>query len=186
MRWNRALVLVGTLSVGMLLTGCGDDGGDDDATSDTTAADAGATSAEPSTETGSEDGSGVEVDLDVCALLDDETVAGVLGEPATPTDQSTGPLLGCSWEGQSDALNVLSVSIMVHPDAATAKEQYDATREGLGGSDITGLGDEASYTESFGLDVLAGRYDMSVDNTGPAEKESDLEVAQIVLDQLPT
>ena len=180
MRWNRALVLVGTLSVGMLLTGCGDDGGDDDATSDTTAADAGATSAEPSTETGSEDGSGVEVDLD------DETVAGVLGEPATPTDQSTGPLLGCSWEGQSDALNVLSVSIMVHPDAATAKEQYDATREGLGGSDIMGLGDEASYTESFGLDVLAGRYDLSVDNTGPAEKESDLEVAQIVLDQLPT
>lgn len=128
----------------------------------------------------------MEVDLDVCALLDDETVAGVLGEPATPTDQSTGPLLGCSWEGQSDALNVLSVSIMVHPDAATAKEQYDATREGLGGSDIMGLGDEASYTESFGLDVLAGRYDLSVDNTGPAEKESDLEVAQIVLDQLPT
>ena len=150
MRWNRALVLVGTLSVGMLLTGCGDDGGDDDATSDTTAADAGATSAEPSTETGSEDGPAAEVDLDVCALLDGETVAGVLGE------------------------------------SATAKEQYDATREGLGGSDIMGLGDEASYTESFGLDVLAGRYDLSVDNTGPAEKESDLEVAQIVLDQLPT
>lgn len=124
-------------------------------------------------------------ELDVCGLLAPEEVTTVLGEPATATDQSTGDLFGCSWEGEADALNVLSVSVYVHPDAATAKEMYDATMEGLGGSDIMGLGDEASYAEAFGLEVLSGRYDISVDNTGPTEEQSDLTIAQRIIDQLP-
>jgi hypothetical protein len=186
--------MAAALGVALVLSACSGDG-DDDAAGTTTEAAAGSTGAAVSTDTGGDDGpdgtdgssggaSDAE-DLDVCALLDDETVAGVLGEPATPTDQSAGPLRGCSWEGTSDALNVLSVSIMVHPDTATAKEQYDATREGLGGVEVTGIGDEASSTDSFGLEVLAGRFDVSVDNTGPDEEQSNLDVARIVLDQLP-
>lgn len=123
--------------------------------------------------------------LDVCSMLDAGEIAAVLGEAAAATDQSSGDLHGCSWEGGSDALNVLSVSVYVHPDSATAKEQYDATRDGLDGSDIMGLGDEASYSDAFGLEVLSGRYDVSVDNTGPTEKESDLTIAKRILEQLP-
>lgn len=123
--------------------------------------------------------------LDVCSMLDAGEIAAVLGEAAESTDQSTGDLHSCSWAGASDALNVLTVSVYVHPDAATAKEQYDATKEGLGGSEVSGLGDEASYSEPFGLEVLSGRYDISVDNTGPTEKESDLAIAKRVMEQLP-
>lgn len=123
--------------------------------------------------------------LDVCSMLTDSDVQEVLGEPAEAVDQSTGEMYGCSWTGTGDALNVLSVSVMVHPDPATAQEMYEATKEGLDGTEITGLGDDASYSESFGLEVLYGRYDVSVDNTGPDEKQSDITVAQTVMEQLP-
>lgn len=46
---------------------------------------------------------------------------------------------------------MLTVSIYVHPDAATAREQDTTTTEGLGGVDNLGLADEASFTEEYGL-----------------------------------
>lgn len=124
-------------------------------------------------------------DIDICALISAAEVEGVLGEPATSVDNSTGDLRDCAWEGNGDALNVLSVSVYVHPDAATAEEQYGLTGGGIEGVDILGLGDEASYNETFGLQVLSGRYDISVDNTGPDEKASDLAIAQLLIDRLP-
>ena len=171
----------------LLLTavGCGSDDGSDK--SDGSAATPTSTAA-----AGEDDSGGVQDDgsddvgaIDACALLAADEVAAALGEPATPTDQSTGQMYGCSGKGDSDAINSLSISEYVHPDAATAKEMYDATKEGLDGSDIMGLGDEASYNESFGLEVLHGRYDISVDNTGPTEKESDLAIAKRIIENLP-
>lgn len=185
---SRAARVLAAIFV-LLIAGCGsDDEPDDGATGPTatkSSVDAPDTSSgttgapEPGDVVGDDDA------IDVCALLSAEEVQGVLGEPATPTDQSTGSMYACSWEGESDALNVLSVSVYVHPDAATAKEMYDATKEGLGGSEIMGLGDEASYADAFGLEVLSGRYDISVDNTGPTEKESDLTIAKRILELLP-
>lgn len=168
-------ILVAVAAV-WLLTGCGSDDSETLSARSTSEVGTSATSAPDDQAAG---------DLDVCAMLSSGEVQAVLGEPGTPTNQSTGDMYGCSWEGASDPLNVLTVSIYVHPDAATAKEQYDATKEGLEGSEILGLGDEASYSEPFGLEVLSGRFDISVDNTGPTEKESDLTVAKRILDQLP-
>lgn len=183
---GRALILLTTL-IALLAPACSSEGdGAEDA--------AATTSAEPSTTDRAGDGSGPDASgatggaggpIDVCSLLSGEEVAVVLGEPARPTDQSTGSMYACSWEGTDNALNALSVSVYVHPDAATAKDMYDQTKEGLEGSDIMGLGDEASYAEAFGLEVLSGRYDISVDNTGPNEKASDLAVAKRVIAQLP-
>lgn len=172
--------LIALFTAAILVAACGgDDSGDVDA----------ATTGSPGTTDGTGggggDGGGDEA-LDVCSMLDDADVEAVLGEPATAVDGSTGTLYACQWEGESDPLNVLSVSIYVHPDAATAEEQYLATKEGLGGVDITGLGDDASYSDAFGLEVLAGRYDISIDNTGPDEKQGDLDLAQVILEQLQT
>lgn len=176
---KRPMAALAVMILLLTAVGCGSDDDSDKSDGSDTA---------PSTTVASGDGgdSGDSGEaIDACALLSADEVAAALGEPATSTDQSTGQMYGCSWEGESDALNSLSISVYVHPDAATAKEMYDATKEGLEGSDIMGLGDETSYNESFGLEVLSGRYDISVDNTGPTEKESDLTIAKRILEQLP-
>jgi hypothetical protein len=171
----------------VLLAGCADDGQSE---TDQGPAGGSAESASLGQASPSQGGSDTDPDaavaraLDVCAMVDDATVEQVLAEPAEATDQSTGDLYGCSWEGTGDALNVLAVSIYVHPDAATAAEQYELTMSGLEGSDITGLGQAASYNESFGLEVLHDRYDISVDNTGPDEKMSDIMVAKLLTEAL--
>jgi len=124
--------------------------------------------------------------LGVCSMLDAPTVEGVLGGRADAgVDNSTGDLAVCSWRGLDDPTEVLTISIYAHPDPATAREQYLATTEGAEGVDILGLGDEASYSETFGLRVLVGRYDLAVDSTAADEKTADLGVAKIVLASLP-
>jgi len=124
--------------------------------------------------------------LDLCSLISPTDVEAALGVPAEAgVDDSTGDLHACSWTGTSDRTEALAVSVYIHPDATTAREQYLATTEGLGGVEILNLGDEASYSESFGLRVLAGRYDIAVNGTGPDEKASDLGLAQQVLAALP-
>jgi hypothetical protein len=185
MRHALRLILA-LLAASVLLAACADDG---QPPTDQGLAGAGEESASTSLVTPSQGGSGSEdaaqaQALDICAMVDDATVQKVLAEPAEATDQSTGDLYACSWEGAGDALNVLSVSIYVHPDATTAAEQYELTMEGLGGSEITGLGQTASYNESFGLEVLHDRYDISVDNTGPDEQASDIMVATMLVEAL--
>lgn len=170
-------------------TGCGSDDTNAEGDAEVTIADDKGDAAENTLASdegeGEDENDGKSDSLDICSMVSDAEVQASLGEPAKATDQSTGDLYACSWEGEGDALNVLSVSVYVHPDAETAKQQYDATSEGLEGSDLMGLGDEASYNESFGLEVLSDRYDISVDNTGPTEKESDIAIAQRILAQLP-
>jgi hypothetical protein len=91
----------------------------------------------------------------------------------------------CYWTGSATPTEVLTVSIYVHPDAATAEEQFLATTEGLGGVDILNLADAASYSDGFGLRVLSGRYDLGIESTGDDEKASSLKLAQQLLPQLP-
>lgn len=174
---KRSLALVLMAAVLLAVAGCSDE------SQDSSGSDQTETTAGSQNEESGDSATGTEA-LDVCSMLTDSDVQEVLGEPAEPVDQSTGEMYGCSWTGTGDALNVLSVSVMVHPDPATAQEMYEATKEGLEGTEITGLGDDASYSESFGLEVLYGRYDISVDNTGPDEKQSDITVAQTVMEQL--
>ncbi len=124
--------------------------------------------------------------IDICAIVPAGDVDAVLGVPAAAgIDNSAGDLHACSWQGADEPTEVLTISVYAHPDAATAREQYLATTEGLDGVDILNLGDEASYSDAFGLRVLDGRYDIASDNTGPDEKAADLRLAQLVLAALP-
>ncbi|MEI2650943.1 MAG: hypothetical protein V9G12_01985 [Microthrixaceae bacterium] len=123
--------------------------------------------------------------LDVCSMLDAGEIAAVLGEAAAATDQSSGDLHGCSWEGGSDARTSCLSRCTCTPTRQRRRSSTTRPETGWDGSDIMGLGDEASYSDAFGLEVLSGRYDVSVDNTGPTEKESDLTIAKRILEQLP-
>jgi hypothetical protein len=171
-------------ATGLALGGCGsDDDGEASGPEETEVADAAADTTGGGQVDSAGDG-GADVAIDACALVDDATVEQVLGEAAAATDGTTGDLYACSWEGVADPLNVLSVSVYAHPDAATAQEMYEETNEGLGGAEVPDVGDAASYSDAFGLDVLFDRYDIAVDNTGPDEQQSDIVVARAIIEQL--
>jgi hypothetical protein len=163
------------LGLAVLVGGCGGGGGGTGGGTGT--AEPGAATSPPTAGDGR---------LDVCALVGAEDVAAVLGEPAEAgIDNSSVDLRVCSWTGLADRTEVLTISIYVHPDAGTAREQYLATTEGLGGVEILNLADEASYSDTFGLRVLSGRYDVGIDSTGDDEKASSIRIAQGLLPQLP-
>jgi hypothetical protein len=168
------IMLIGLALLGGACGGAGDTGG------------GGSTGASPVDATpdgGTSTGGGSE--LDVCSLVSAD-VQAVLGEVADAgIDNSSGDLRVCYWTATARPTAVLTISIYVHPDAATAREQYLATTEGLGGVEILNLADEASYSEGFGLRVLSGRYDVGIDSTGDDEKASSLKLAQQILPQLP-
>ena len=124
--------------------------------------------------------------LDVCSLISAADVEAVLGEaPQDGIDGSSVDLRVCSWNGATTPTEGLTVSIYVHPDAGTAREQYLVTTEGLGGVEILNLADEASYSDAFGLRVLSGRYDIGIDSTADDEKLASLKLAQLILPRLP-
>jgi len=124
--------------------------------------------------------------LDVCSMISPADVEAVLGEAAEDgIDNSSVNLRVCYWTGTANPTEVLTISIYAHPDAATAREQYLATTEDLGGVDILNLADEASYSDGFGLRVLSGRYDLGIESTGDDEKTSSLKLARQILPQLP-
>jgi len=181
----RAPAIAPIMLIGLALLG-GACGGSSDAGGggSTGASPAGAstTGATPAGETSTSSGS----ELDVCSLVSAADVEAVLGEAADAgIDNSSGDLRVCYWTATARPTAVLTISIYVHPDSTTARGQYLATTEGLGGVDILNLADEASYSEGFGLRVLSGRYDVGIDGAGDDEKASSLKLAQEILPQLP-
>ncbi len=181
------IVLIGlVLSIG----GCGGSGGGGGSAGEGSATPAGgaATDAPPSGPVDGGDGGSTTgaSDLDVCSLLSASDVEAILGEPAeVGIDDSSVDLRACHWTGAVSPTETVAVSIYVHPDAATAREQYLYRNDGLDGVEILGLADEALYVEGYGLQVLSGRYDLGIDNTGDDRKGSSLKLAQQILPQLP-
>ena len=180
---GTAIALIG---LALLVGGCGGGGGaGEGAATPVTGAVSGAPAAGP-TDGGGGGSSAGGSDLDVCSMISAADVEAVLGEAAEDgIDNSSVDLRVCYWTGTASPTEVLTISIYVHPDAGTAREQYLVTTEGLGGVDILNLADEALYTDGFGLRVLSGRYDIGIDNTGDDRKASSLRLAQQILPQLP-
>jgi hypothetical protein len=180
-----AIALIG---LALLVGGCGgasSGGGSagEGAATPVTGMATGAPAAEP-TDGGGATGAGSE--LAVCSIISAADVKAVLGEAAEDgIDNSSVNLRVCSWKGATNPTEVLTISIYVHPDAGTAREQYLATTEGLGGVEILNLADEASYSDAFGLRVLSGRYDLGIESTADGEKVASLKLAQQILPQLP-
>ncbi len=174
------------IGLALLLGGCGGGGsGGDGAATQGTGTATEAPVAEPTDGGGGGSTAGGSA-LDVCSMISAADVEAVLGEPAEAgIDNSAVDLRVCYWTGAATPTRVLTISIYAHPDAATARDQYTATTEGLGGVDILNLADEATYSDGFGLRVLSGRYDLGIEITGDDAKVSSLKLAQQVLPQLP-
>lgn len=177
-----AIVPAVLMGLALFVGACGGGGGDGDAAS---------TPTEPAVSESTDAGSGGggstgDSQLDVCSMITAADVEGVLGEAAEPgVDESVVDLRACSWKGATTPTEQLTISIYVHPDADTARDQYLTTTEDLGGVEILNLADEALYTDGFGLRVLKGRYDVAIDSTADDRKATSLALAQKILPQLP-
>lgn len=189
MRRSRVL-MVGVLSAALMLTACSSDDGEDGAASTTAPAETGdsgdttgtTVSCGPRDTSGTESSPSTGADLDVCSMVDEETVTAVIGEPGTPTagDVQAG-IHSCTWSREGETVPALSVGILVHDSAEAARASFDMSRESAE-SEILNLGDAAIYSEAFGLTVLHGVHEITVDNNGDSEKQADLEVAQMIVD----
>lgn len=173
------LIPIALVGLSLLVAACGGGGGA------TTGA---ATEAPEVTEAPADQPSeaGAAGELDVCSMLSAADVEAVIGEaPEAGIDEGSGDLFACSWQGATTPTELVTVSVYAHPDAGAAREQYTGMIEGFDGVDIVGFADEATYTDGYGLQVLAGRYTLSIDNTGDDRKMSSLALAQQILSQLP-
>lgn len=185
-----AIASIALIGLALLVGGCGGAGsgggsGGEEAATPGTGTATGAPAAEP-TEGGGGGSTAGDSDLDLCSLISAADVEAILGEPADgPVDDSYADLWACSWTGTVSPTELLTISVYVHPDADTAREQYVYRTEALGAEAVPDLGDEAVYTEGYGLQVLSGRYDMAIDNTGDDRKASGIALAQKLLSQLP-
>jgi len=181
-----AIVLIALIGLALLAGGCSGGGSAGEGAATPVGGTAtGAPAAGPTDGAGGGSNAGGSA-LDVCSMISAADVEAVLGEAAEDgIDNSSVDLRVCYWTGTASPTEVLTISIYVHPDADTAREQYLMTTEGLGGVDILNLSDEASYSDDFGLRVLSGRYDLGIDNTGDDAKTSSLKLAQQILPQLP-
>ncbi|MCJ7711277.1 MAG: hypothetical protein MUQ32_10670 [Chloroflexi bacterium] len=185
-----AIALIALIGLALLIGGCsgagggGGSGGEDAATLVTGTA-TGAPAVEP-TDDGGGGSTGGGSGLDLCSLISAADVEAILGEPADgPVDDSYADLWACSWTGTVSPTELLTISVYVHPDADTAREQYAHKTEDLGGEAVPDLGDEASNSDGYGLQVLSGRYDMSILNTGDDRKALGIGLAQQIMSQLP-
>ncbi|MGH8168756.1 MAG: DUF3558 family protein, partial [Woeseiaceae bacterium] len=145
------------------LAACGDDVNDD-----------GGDNGDTPTEAG--DGNGEEsARIDACALITQDEADAVLGAPTgEPVRGDTPPVNSCAY--QTEDFDGVSVTVVTHEDKAEAERAYLTAIDINDYPEIGSLGDRAYNAQPIGdVTVLVGRYELSVDVSGP---ENDLEAAQ--------
>lgn len=187
LRRNSICSLLAALLAGLLLvSACGGD--DDDAgggaTTQTQAADGGAGETSTADADNGDEDDGEE--LNVCDLLSNEEVSAALGsEVSEPVRQDFPPFFSCYWTAEE--FDSLSVSVFSGSESE-AEAYYELT---AGAQDVEGLGDRAQFSDFGTLEILAGRYDVSItlfdiDLEDDAQTiEAARPIAELVLDRLP-
>jgi hypothetical protein len=148
--WRRARIalIVVALMVGtLLLSSCGGGGGEAEGTVD----------------------AGLLAQLEASSLITKEEAEAAVGEALLEPEKSSQAAIGLSisfWSAQAPtSFNYVQVSLMTTqglPDGLrsqgyTARQNYEETRAGIGGEEVSGLGDTAFWGGSArGLHVLKG------------------------------
>jgi len=189
----------------LLLFACsGDDTADDDAsggdgptatatTTMTTDAATGtaASEATPSEASGSDSGAATSEDIDVCALVTQDEVSGVIGTQAgeaTGENDSALSYFGCRYEEDGITAGV-SIGVWAFPNESEARSFFEFGYDDYPA--VEGIGDDAYRSQPLGeISVLDGRYEVDVFLFFVAEDpdeefEMARQLAQMVLDRLP-
>lgn len=128
-------------------------------------------------------------EIDACALITSSEAMGVLGGP---TDDGIGvnspPLYSCGYSNEDyDTLNLTVTEFATTEDAAAS---FQATYDYGGYRMVSGVGDQAyEAAPTFDLNVLFGKYEISIDITDSYDADLQLqyaiELAQLVISRLP-
>lgn len=126
------------------------------------------------------------VDLDPCALVSQAEIERILGFTVDTPERSVTPA-GSSLTYFSCSSDDVHVDVQVWDSADNAASSF-AT--GTSYPSIDGIGDRAQNTQPLGdLDVLHGRYVVTVDIFSSLTQDEELEaakkIAEIVLSRLP-
>ena len=160
----RAIVIFPTALLALFaLAACGDDVNDDGGDNGDAPTDAG-------------DGNGEEsARIDACALLTQDEADAVLGAATRePVRGDTPPVNSCAY--QTEDFDGVSVTVVTYEDKAEAERAYQTAIDINDYPEIESLGDRAYNAQPIGdVTVLVGRYELSVDISGP---ENDLQAAQ--------
>ena len=213
MRLHRPLLIGPAIATVLLVGACGGDDEDSAsgalATSTSAPAISGA-GAEPSGATGptgatgttgatgpsAATGAAAEEEIDVCALVSQAEVEGILGQSVgAPNYTSMGTAGAASGLGGGDCTfqatgitPVVSINVLAWSDEDDAESSFD-----LFGIDeeVEGIGDKAVNTQPVGdISVLQGRYELSVDlyfvnDDEDADFEMARQIAELAVSRLP-
>jgi hypothetical protein len=177
-------LLAAVLTMGPACSG-GDDGGSsprdrlpgNDESADTTA-----TTAVPTTPTTPPP----PVTVDACSLLSPDELTNALGAVPAGEAHATPPVFGCRW--QTERLDLVSLAVVVYPDADTAEEAFDVARQNRDYPTIDNIGDRAmDASPVYEVTAQLGRYEVSVDVAlaGAPEAAVAQDLARRALTRLP-
>ena len=196
---DRGLVaaLVVALVVVLLLAACGGNGeesttpaaGTQAATPAETPAESPATTPAATEEPGGNGGQVSSGEIDPCALLTKEEVEAAVGTSVTEPEGSVEQQFAECDFNDPDAPDwlIVGVSVFTLEDKDQARDSFEL---GSGSWEtVTGIGDDAYWADALNsLEVLKGRYDISID-VAPTDGKDDLaiakELAAKVVDRLP-
>ena len=127
--------------------------------------------------------------IDVCALVTQEEAGAAIGSPVgEPVEENVPPIYSCSYD--TPGFDGVSVIVVEYADAAQAEAAFQMAIDINDYEEVTGVGDRAyrSYP-IFDLNVLTGRYELSVDVTDSSEEEQQYqkasELAEKALSRMP-
>lgn len=116
--------------------------------------------------------------LDACTLLTKPEVEAAIGAPVKdPEKQALGPMVACTFQDPTNPIiTVASVTVFIGADAKEAASIHELGKRD--GQAVAGLGDDA-YLGPFGnLEVLKGKYSVSVSVVSTSEGTDRLSVAK--------
>ena len=127
--------------------------------------------------------------VDACALLTKAEAEAALGTPVgDPVRGDVPPVYSCSYVA-ADKLDNVSVDVTSYTDARQAYDAYLMAVKINNYEEMAGLGDRAYRSVVSDVDVLKGRFELSVDVTLPISKDAQVqkakEIAARALERLP-
>lgn len=116
--------------------------------------------------------------IDACELVTKEEVEAVLGSPVgEPVEEVVPPIYGCSYK--TEELDGVSLVLVEYDDASQAEASFQMAIDINNYAEVSGIGERAYLAYPiFDINVLVGRYELSVDVFDSSEKEEQYEKAR--------
>jgi hypothetical protein len=130
----------------------------------------------------------VESNIGACTLVTREEASAAVGSSVgEAVEEDYPPLFGCRY--QASALEFVSISLAVFDDAQQAAGAFQSEIDLSQYEEINGIGDRALKPAILDIEVLKGRYSLSIGVVNSSDEETRFEQAKklalLALTRLP-